>query len=439
MNSGPMEHDQITLRDIQAFVGPNANRYFLKWSAMIEKAGSLEKAAGKPSWNWAAFLFTVGWLFYRKMYGLAAAVVLVFVMTDVLSSTTTIDLTRYVVLAVPLTLGFAGDGLYLRHFQKKTSPARELTNDDETLNLTLKGIGGTSPVAGLAGAIGVIGISFAIEYGVTGTVPFYQSELVDRSIDQNVIVNDAAAQQTKLLPVGLQDLTGIWATEHGQTLTVVMDGLGSSIIVDDVQFPISITETFGDDFDMVQFQPGSDPGPNDYWAFFKNWNEAHTEFTLRFVDNIGGANELGYVRELTPVEVRELQGQLKTLQPNPSARLYDVVIMTRPDQPMGTQRTFNFLADGYDGQLVMTYLSGRRNAFVLNTINTSRFHTCDIEFFGDGSDASLYRSDMPEVDCTVIVKIGGELAEVLSNGGACRDYCGLGGWFDGLYVEAIED
>lgn len=54
--SNPLEDE----KELRAFVGDEAGYYLGVWSK-----------GGQVSFNWAAFLFSAPWLFYRKMYGIA--------------------------------------------------------------------------------------------------------------------------------------------------------------------------------------------------------------------------------------------------------------------------------------------------------------------------------------------------------------------------------
>ena len=54
------EIDGVKAKDIAKFVGSNIQRYLPKFKSLSGKS--------KTSWNWAAFLFPSGWLFFRKCY-----------------------------------------------------------------------------------------------------------------------------------------------------------------------------------------------------------------------------------------------------------------------------------------------------------------------------------------------------------------------------------
>ena len=52
--------DGVPAKDVAKFVGSNTQRYLPKFKSLTGKS--------KSSWNWAAFLFPSGWLFFRKCY-----------------------------------------------------------------------------------------------------------------------------------------------------------------------------------------------------------------------------------------------------------------------------------------------------------------------------------------------------------------------------------
>ncbi len=55
------EIDGVSARDLKVFVGQNAHYYLPRFSKLCKRETSV-------SWNWAAFLLTPYWLWYRKQY-----------------------------------------------------------------------------------------------------------------------------------------------------------------------------------------------------------------------------------------------------------------------------------------------------------------------------------------------------------------------------------
>lgn len=69
--------EDIPAKDIAIFVSSNTQRYLPKFKQLQGKS--------KASWNWAAFLFPSGWLFFRKCYKPGILVLLLGFISTVLS------------------------------------------------------------------------------------------------------------------------------------------------------------------------------------------------------------------------------------------------------------------------------------------------------------------------------------------------------------------
>ena len=67
-------------KDAAAFVRQNTPYFLPKFKSFFRKAGDKGHTL---SWNWSAFIFDAYYLFYRKMYGLGAAVLAVSVLLSV--------------------------------------------------------------------------------------------------------------------------------------------------------------------------------------------------------------------------------------------------------------------------------------------------------------------------------------------------------------------
>ena len=74
------ELDGVKAKDAAAYVRQNTPYFLPKFKAFFRKTGG---ARGGFSWNWSAFIFDAYYLFYRKMYGLGAAVLAISVLLSV--------------------------------------------------------------------------------------------------------------------------------------------------------------------------------------------------------------------------------------------------------------------------------------------------------------------------------------------------------------------
>ena len=74
------ELDGVKAKDAAAFVRQNTPYFLPKFKSFFRKAGDKGHTL---SWNWSAFIFDAYYLFYRKMYGLGAAVLAISVLLSV--------------------------------------------------------------------------------------------------------------------------------------------------------------------------------------------------------------------------------------------------------------------------------------------------------------------------------------------------------------------
>ncbi len=72
------EFDGVTAPEMAAHIGVNADRYIPKFRKMNN--------GKKITWNWAAFFFSPYWLFYRKIYKVAAVAITVYLVASLLFS-----------------------------------------------------------------------------------------------------------------------------------------------------------------------------------------------------------------------------------------------------------------------------------------------------------------------------------------------------------------
>ncbi len=106
------EIDGVKARDLRVFVGQNAHYYLLRFKKLYRQETAV-------SWNWAAFLLTPYWLWYRKQY-LYGTIVLLFEVLQTFCTTFFLygylgasTITEYTELAA-LMQQFVSDPLFVR-------------------------------------------------------------------------------------------------------------------------------------------------------------------------------------------------------------------------------------------------------------------------------------------------------------------------------------
>jgi len=117
-------------KELRAFVGDEADYYLGAWSE-----------GRKVSFNWAAFLFSAPWLFYRKMYGVAA----LFLAAGIGFAAVLHELV--VTLGLALLCGFFGNKLYYWQARRVVRKACSGEPLEENRLKILARRGGTSAVA----------------------------------------------------------------------------------------------------------------------------------------------------------------------------------------------------------------------------------------------------------------------------------------------------
>ena len=136
-------HD-LTREEVRAFVGLESAYYWRNWQRAT--GGSL-----RAGFNWPAFFLNFCWLVYRKMYrealiGLGIMLGLGF-LRGIAETATAMNLNavaRVEDIAVAVTVGMIGNGLYLRRAQSVIGAARAQEPDPERREALLRARGGRS-------------------------------------------------------------------------------------------------------------------------------------------------------------------------------------------------------------------------------------------------------------------------------------------------------
>ena len=143
---------------MRTFVGPNADYYLGKWRAM--------EAQNKAfSWNWAAFLLSIYWLAYRKMFQpalIAAGAVLLLVIVGMLVPAIA-ALTNLLVLGVAGGVGWRGNTLYRDHVRGSLARIEAVNPEPQARLASAQSQGGVSMPA----ALGLLAVWLVVVGGLS--------------------------------------------------------------------------------------------------------------------------------------------------------------------------------------------------------------------------------------------------------------------------------
>jgi hypothetical protein len=114
--------------ELSLFAGKNAEYYLQHWDTMI-RTGSL------ASWNWAAFLFSPLWLFYRKMY-----------LSGIIYLGATVLLKSYIIpiFIISFGIGAAGNFIYMQHARGKILAIKSIFHVPDNQKKIIAKAGGIS-------------------------------------------------------------------------------------------------------------------------------------------------------------------------------------------------------------------------------------------------------------------------------------------------------
>ncbi|NBJ11365.1 DUF2628 domain-containing protein [Microvirga arsenatis] len=151
----PSEADSASGSDrlLAAFVGPNHEVYRRALEKMRAKDPALRKLP--LTWCWPAFLITLPWLLYRKLYGWAAgligAVLALSIIFPSLSSTGT--------LGAYAGLAMMAKPLYVQYALKRIGKLRSRAASEEELEALVQKAGGVSVPGAVIGTLLFIGFN----------------------------------------------------------------------------------------------------------------------------------------------------------------------------------------------------------------------------------------------------------------------------------------
>lgn len=137
---------------LSAAIGPNAAFYLEKWRKM-------ESGGTWLSWNWPAFLASIFWLAYRRMWLALAAGIILFFLTDIVASRDPglVAPGWIFLLLLALLCGAIGNALYRRQVKALVAKADGL---DQPVALAQIGAQGGVSVPGLVTTLAVFVLLF---------------------------------------------------------------------------------------------------------------------------------------------------------------------------------------------------------------------------------------------------------------------------------------
>jgi hypothetical protein len=139
-----------------AFIGPGADGYLMHYDRMRRAGGTSSNSMTatrrhfRLSWHWPAFILTVPWMFYRKMYTGGIILVAMPILLDHLLPGSIFLGSGLLVAAI---VGFCGKTWYLDHAVDRFAKARRDFSNAAERSVYLERAGGVSLSAGIFGAL----------------------------------------------------------------------------------------------------------------------------------------------------------------------------------------------------------------------------------------------------------------------------------------------
>lgn len=169
----------------QQFFGKKAEYYLLKRSEMTAKNS-------KVSWNWASFLFSFYWAFYRKLYSFGGILLGIYAAINILGcfiySTAFSVITLLVSVGICFVAGLFGNYAYLDKADKYIAEARQMPPSEQKVYLSKKG--GTS--------VGVVILLYVLMLAITAIRLIWPVQ----SVPGAVLGGLGSEQTTSTIPMG---------------------------------------------------------------------------------------------------------------------------------------------------------------------------------------------------------------------------------------------
>ncbi len=132
-------------KSIRLFIGPHANYYIRKFST-VEMTGQAN------TWNWGAFLFSIFWLAYRRMYvyaGIFAFLILLFSFIALVFNFNS-ELFLIMLIIWPVVLGIFGNRIYRFFIESQILQIYAMQLTEQDIPTVIKESGGTNLLAVVA-------------------------------------------------------------------------------------------------------------------------------------------------------------------------------------------------------------------------------------------------------------------------------------------------
>lgn len=146
--------NEITEKELSAFVGPKADYYLQKWHLAVDGTGRV------TGFNWPALIISGLWLPYRKMYRITWIFLGIILLEAILEkilyegvlgqSEAPGDIGRFIAFVASIACGGFANEWYLSHARKSIEKIRSLGLPEETYFEVLAKQGGTNLAASLA-------------------------------------------------------------------------------------------------------------------------------------------------------------------------------------------------------------------------------------------------------------------------------------------------
>ncbi|MCK5243151.1 DUF2628 domain-containing protein [bacterium] len=130
----------ISENEMMDFVKVETNYYFNGWKLGQERKTQI-------SWNWAAFLFPVFWLAYRKMYLLAGIAFCLGFLLSFITEITHSYISLISELLFFIIFGLWGNAMYLKHAKRMVNAIRVKIQDEKEKSEIICRQGGTSLIS----------------------------------------------------------------------------------------------------------------------------------------------------------------------------------------------------------------------------------------------------------------------------------------------------